>query len=181
MREKIAVLAGGTSCEREVSLISGKAVYDALSAIGYPVVLIDAVEDFMEKITRENVTFAFIALHGTFGEDGTVQRLLESEGIAYTGPGPEASETAFDKEAAQNLFKREGVRVPEFTILKSEAEIGKKAPFPLPVVVKPAKSGSSVGISIVHKTGDYEAACREGSRSRGHGQFHAECFSCSQL
>ena len=164
MREKIAVLAGGISCEREVSLISGKSVYDALSEIGYPVMLVDAVDGFMEKLTRENVTFAFIALHGTFGEDGTVQRLLEEKGIAYTGPGPEASQLAFDKEAAQALFKKEGVRVPDFAVLHSEAEIGKKALFPFPVVVKPCKAGSSVGVSIVREAGAYAQACRDAFR-----------------
>lgn len=161
MREKVAVLAGGPSCEREVSLISGKAVYDALSELGYPVLFVDAVDDFLPKLKRENVTFAFLALHGTFGEDGTVQRLLEKEGIGYTGPGPEASELAFDKEAAQTRLRNEGVRVPDFFILKSEKEITKKPALNFPLVVKPVKSGSSVGVTIVRDAGGYEKACRE--------------------
>jgi D-alanine-D-alanine ligase len=164
MKEKIAVLAGGTSCEREISLISGKAVYGALSELGYPVIFVDAVGDFMETLKRENATFAFIALHGTFGEDGTVQRLLEKEGIAYTGPGPEASELAFDKEAAQTLFQKEGIRVPPFFVLKSAADIGKKPPLGTPLVVKPAKAGSSVGVTLLKDPEGYETACCEAFR-----------------
>src|SRR3989338_10709762 len=99
--EKIAVLAGGPSCEREVSLISGRSVHEALLSLGQPALLVDAVGDFMETLIRENISLAFIALHGTFGEDGTIQRLLEKEGIAYTGPGPGVSERAFDKEISQ--------------------------------------------------------------------------------
>ncbi len=161
MKEKVAVLAGGSSCEREVSLISGRAVYEALSELGYPVVLVDAVGDFMAKLTEENVTFAFLALHGTFGEDGTVQRLLEAEGIAYTGPGPETSRLAFDKEAAQQTLEKTGVCVPPFIVLRSEADIKKKPPFGFPAVVKPAKAGSSVGVTIVREASGYEKACRE--------------------
>lgn len=161
MKEKMAVLCGGTSCEREVSLISGKAVFEALSELGYPVLLVDAVGDFMAKLKEENVTFAFIALHGTFGEDGTVQRLLEAEGIAYTGPGPEVSELSFDKEAAQKVLQAAGVRVPSFAVLKSEAEISAKPPFKLPVVVKPTKAGSSVGVTIVKEAADYKKACQK--------------------
>ncbi len=159
MKEKMAVLAGGTSCEREVSLISGKAVFEALSELGYPVLLVDAVGDFMSRLKRENVTFAFIALHGTFGEDGTVQRLLEAEGIAYTGPGPEASELAFDKEAAQQVLQKQGVRVPAFVVLHSEVDVASTLPFKFPVVVKPTRSGSSVGITIVREKAGYQEAC----------------------
>lgn len=159
----MAVLCGGTSCEREVSLVSGKAVYDALSGLGYPVLLVDAAGDFLPKLKSENVTFAFIALHGTFGEDGTVQRLLEAEGIAYTGPGPEASERAFDKERAQKTLAAAGVRVPEFAVLK-KGERASVPPFALPVVVKPAKAGSSVGVTIVREKGEYGPALEEAFR-----------------
>lgn len=164
MKEKLAVLAGGTSCEREISLISGKAVYDALSELGYPVIFVDARGDFAGRLRQENVTFAFIALHGTFGEDGQVQRLLEGEGIAYTGPSPEASERAFDKAFAQEQFQKEGVRVPPFFILRSSSEIPKELPFKVPVVVKPARSGSSVGITLVKERARLEEAVREAFR-----------------
>src|SRR3989338_1944704 len=93
-REKIAVLAGGASCEREISLISGQAVYEALLARGDDALLVDPADDFIPGRRRQGVTLAFIALHGEFGEDGAVQRLLEQAGIAYTGTGPDASEAA---------------------------------------------------------------------------------------
>ena len=164
MKEKVAVLAGGTSCEREVSLVSGKAVFEALTVLGYPVILVDAVDDFISKLQGENVTFAFLALHGTFGEDGTVQRLLESKGIAYTGPGPESSQLAFDKEVAQKTFEREGVRVAPFSILHSEEDLNKKPVFGFPCVVKPTKAGSSVGVTIVRDASGYKKACHEAFR-----------------
>ncbi len=159
MKEKIAVLAGGPSCEREISLISGQAVYDALSALGYPVVMIDPMGDFMDTLKKENVSLVFIALHGTFGEDGTIQRLLEKEGISYTGPGPQASEIAFNKEAAQRLFHRHGILVPPLFVLTSKEDISKQPPFGFPLVVKPAKAGSSVGVSILRNPEGYAQAC----------------------
>lgn len=164
IHEKIAVLAGGPSCEREVSLISGRSVYEALLSVGQSVILIDAVGDFMGTLKKENVSLAFIALHGTFGEDGTVQRLLEKEGIAYTGPGPAMSETAFDKAASQRLFLKERIRIPSFAVLKSPEECSVMAPIDFPLVVKPAKSGSSVGVSILEEPRGYEKACREAFR-----------------
>jgi D-alanine-D-alanine ligase len=162
--EKIAILAGGPSCEREISLISGRSVQEALLSLGQPVLLVDAVGDFMPKLKQENISFAFIALHGTFGEDGTVQRLLEKEGIAYTGSGPLASEKAFDKELSQCLFKKEGIRVPLFAVLRSVEEGSNGAPFDFPLVVKPAKSGSSVGVSILKEADGYKKACEEAFR-----------------
>ena len=159
--ERIAVLAGGTSCEREVSLVSGKNVLDALQSQGLQVLWVDAVGDFMSKLKEEKITLVFIALHGTFGEDGTVQRLLEKEGIAYTGPGPRASETAFDKYKTQVLLKREGISVPEFALLDNISQAKNNAPFDFPLVVKPTKSGSSVGVTILAGKEGYETACRE--------------------
>ena len=160
-KEKIAILAGGPSCEREISLISGKAVQEALEGLGYPVLMVDAVGDFMQKLKRERVSLAFIALHGTFGEDGTVQRLLEQERIAYTGSGPETSQMAFDKEISQRLFQKAGICVPPFAILRSASESSKKAPIDFPLVVKPTKSGSSVGVSILKDSSGYQKACEE--------------------
>ena len=159
--ERIAVLAGGTSCEREISLISGKNVFEALIAKGLNVLRVDAVGDFMTKLKEEKITLAFIALHGTFGEDGTVQRLLEKEGISYTGPGPRASELAFDKAKTQALLKQEGISVPEFTVLTGISQAKNKVPFGFPLVVKPAKAGSSVGVTILAQNEGYEEACRE--------------------
>ena len=163
-REKVAVMAGGPSCEREISLISGQAVLAALTAKGIPAIHLDPAEDFLRVLKKENISMVFLALHGTFGEDGTVQRLLEAEGILYTGSGVATSEAAFDKVKAQRLFQKTGVRVPEFAVVrKGEApRLPKKLSFP--VAVKPSTSGSSVGISMVMDAADYEKALVEAFR-----------------
>ncbi len=162
--ERIAVLAGGTSCEREISLISGRNVFQALQSKGLAVLWVDAVGDFIAQLKEEKITMAFIALHGVFGEDGTVQRLLEKEGIVYTGSGPGASELAFDKSKTQALFQREGISVPEFIALENISQIQNKIPFGYPRVVKPARCGSSVGVTILTQSDGYQAACREAFR-----------------
>ena len=162
--ERIAVLAGGPSCEREISLLSGRNVAEALRSKGIEPVWVDAVGDFMAQLKHEKITLAFIALHGTFGEDGTVQRLLEKEGILYTGPGPRASELAFDKSLSQDVFKKQGIRVPDFRVYKAIAEAPDRPVFEGPIVVKPTKSGSSVGVTIVTQTGAYRPALEEAFR-----------------
>jgi D-alanine-D-alanine ligase len=161
---RIAVLAGGVSCEREVSLISGKAVFDAFVSLGRDTVFIDAADDFIVQIRSSGATAVFIALHGTFGEDGTVQRLLEKEGIPYTGSGPQASEVAFDKSRAQALFAKAGLRVPEYRVLEKNAPRPATPFFAVPFVVKPASSGSSVGVTIVRRTEEAQAAYEEAFR-----------------
>ena len=163
-REKIAVLAGGTSCERDISLISGRNVLEALQSTGLNVLWVDAVGDFMDQLKRQKVTLAFLALHGTFGEDGTVQRLLEKERILYTGPGPRASELAFDKSKSQAILKKEGIGVPDFVSYTKISRAGVRSPFSLPVVVKPAKAGSSVGVTIVTDAAGYVPAVEEAFR-----------------
>ncbi len=158
---KIAVLAGGSSCEREISLISGKAVYEALKAKGYDVLFLDPVGDFVTTLKSQQVSMVFIALHGTFGEDGELQEMLDRAGISYTGSGPRASELAFDKSIAQALFKKEGILVPEFQIFKSTSEASAFTPNHFPWVIKPASAGSSVGIRIVSKKEDLPEAFAE--------------------
>lgn len=161
---RVAVLAGGVSCEREVSLVSGKAVFDALVSAGLDAVLLDAADDFISGIRSAGATEVFIALHGTFGEDGTVQRVLEKEGVPYTGSGPQASEIAFDKSRAQALFAAAGLRVPERRVLEKSAPRPATPPFAAPFVVKPASSGSSVGVTIVRRAEDAPAAYEEAFR-----------------
>ncbi len=161
---KIAVLAGGPSGEREVSLVSGQAVHDALKEKGYEVLLLDPAGDFIDVLKNENVSIAFNAVHGTFGEDGTLQRMLDEAGIAYTGDGPEVSEMAFDKARAQAVFAREGILVPENQILRDPSEAAKICVDRFPVVVKPSKSGSSVGVTIVQKREDLADAFEEAFR-----------------
>ena len=163
-KRKIAILAGGPSCEREISLISGRAVFDALYARGLEVFMLDPVGDFMGELKKQNVSVVFLALHGSFGEDGTVQRMLEEAGIVYTGSGIEASEVAFDKAKTQALLKKAAIKVPEFVVFENKKDAGVKSPLPYPCVIKPTKSGSSVGISIISKDEDYERAVKEAFR-----------------
>jgi len=144
---KIAVLKGGPSAEREVSLRSGAAVAKALREGGHEVEEID--------VTGPNIAVApkteavFLALHGTFGEDGQVQAILEKMGLPYTGSGVESSRLAFDKVATKKAFEAAGVPTPPCAIMrKGDASIPRlKQEFPW--VVKPSKQGSSVGVTIV--------------------------------
>jgi len=163
-REKIAVLAGGPSCEREISLISGQAVLEALTAKAISAVLLDPVGDFLSVLKKDNISMVFLALHGTFGEDGTIQRMLEEEGVIYTGTGIEASGIAFDKSRTQTLFQKAGIQIPEFVVLRKGESSSLPKNLSFPVVTKPSMCGSSVGISIVFDETDYEKAILEAFR-----------------
>ena len=156
--EKIVILAGGPSCEREISLISGNAVHEALTAMKIPAVLLDPVGDFLQLLKKENPSIVFLALHGTFGEDGTIQKILEDEGILYTGCGIATSETAFDKSRTQSLFQKKNIRVPMMMTIGQSEPIRLPETFSFPVVVKPATSGSSVGVTILFERAGYEKA-----------------------
>ncbi len=143
----IGVLMGGLSSEREISLKSGNAVLAGLLRTGYRAVPIDAGLDLAEQLKKERIEAAFIALHGRWGEDGTVQGLLEMMGIPYTGSGVLGSALAMDKCLDKMLLATLGVPTPDYKICASESD----GAFPLPFVVKPACEGSSVGISIVRE------------------------------
>ena len=152
----IAVLKGGPSSEHEVSLRTGAAIAEALrsSPRGYEVT--EVVVEGRDFVLPPNVDFVFIALHGTFGEDGEVQSLLEKRGIPYTGSGIAGSRIAFDKEASKDLFRSIGVPTPEGFILAKGATFPPE--FPLPVVVKPSRQGSTVGMSFVFEKSEIDAA-----------------------
>lgn len=146
----VAVLMGGTSTEREVSLRSGSAVARALTATGAHVTSVDVRGPNFNL--PASVDVAFIALHGAFGEDGQMQRLLESRGVPYTGSDVGASARAFDKIAAKQAFTAAKVRTPRYTVIeKSRPDTSVLRKWKLPLVVKPARQGSSVGVSIVRK------------------------------
>lgn len=153
MKEKIAVLLGGPSSEREISIKSGTAVYKALLSLGLDVVCIDVSDKPIEQIRRESAEIAFIALHGRFGEDGTIQEMLEQEEISYTGSGPQASRLAMDKLASRRIFQAAGLPVPEYAALSKGSDpdivIRELGSDPLPLVVKPNREGSSIGLSVV--------------------------------
>ena len=156
---KIAVLMGGPSAEREVSLKSGTAVANALATTGAKVVPVDIPETTF-SIPR-NTDVAFIALHGTFGEDGTIQRMLEDGSVAYTGSGPEASARAFDKVAAKTEFRNSNILTPKYEVFhREQTDFNRLAQLGFPLVVKPSRQGSSMGVSIVQEETHLEEACK---------------------
>ncbi len=141
--KRVAVLKGGPSAEREVSLASGAAVAGALRERGYDVTEVD-VADTAVKLPAD-VEAVFIALHGTFGEDGGVQAILEARGIPFTGSGSAASRAAFDKTASKRVFEKFGIATARYEVLAR----GQRRTLRLPVVVKPPRQGSSIGLSKV--------------------------------
>ena len=150
----VGVLMGGTSAERDVSLKSGASVLNALERLGYNARAVDVGNDICEVLGRENIEAAFLVLHGGTGEDGSIQGMLEVMGIPYTGSGVLASALAMDKLASKKFFLYEGLRVPEFEVLRK----GESPTFPLPFVVKPVSEGSSIGVDIVKKAEEVDTA-----------------------
>lgn len=152
MREygKIAVFAGGLSSEREISLKSGRAVYEALKKRNQDVSLVDIGNDVPGALRNTDADIVFIALHGRFGEDGTVQSILEEARISYTGSGVAASQLAIDKIASRELFLKSGLKAPSYKLLRTGAGIQDAChEFETPFVIKPQREGSSIGLSIV--------------------------------
>ena len=155
--KKIGVLCGGTSSEREISLMSGKAVYEAIKKLGFDVVLIDVDKNVSTKLVKEKIQIAYVILHGAMGEDGTIQGMLEIMGIAYTGCGVFSSAASIDKIISKKMF--EYAKIPTakwFTIEKNK-------PFDMPkfpVVVKPASQGSAIGVSIVKNKKEFKKAVK---------------------
>ncbi|MGE0754782.1 MAG: D-alanine--D-alanine ligase [Alphaproteobacteria bacterium] len=145
----VALLKGGWSAEREVSLNSGAACANALRANGYKVTEIDVAPDIAAKLAAAKPDVVFNALHGRFGEDGCVQGMLELMGIPYTHSGVLASAVAMDKPMAKRVFEAAGLRCPGGVTLTAEALLSGGDPLPRPFVVKPADEGSSVGVVIV--------------------------------
>jgi len=155
--KKIGVLMGGKSSEREISLKSGSAVLQSLLRSGYKAVGIDVSTDLADKLKKEKVETAFIALHGKWGEDGTVQGLLEMVGIPYTGSGVLGSSISLDKVLMKLILNGLRIPTPAYVICDS-VETPK---FPVPFVVKPANEGSTIGISIVRKKGETAKAIEQ--------------------
>jgi len=163
--KKIAVLMGGLSAEREVSLKSGAAVQQALKARGYQSIAVDVGRDLAEILVREQIEAAFIALHGRYGEDGCVQGLLELLQTPYTGSGVLASALAMHKLYSKQTFASAGILTAPFHLFKRGDTVELHAlSFPLPVVVKPVQEGSSVGISIVKQPEQLQPALAEAFR-----------------
>ena len=152
---KVAVLMGGQSAEREVSLMSGTGVLQALRASGVEAHAFDPAERDMGALKTEGYSRCFIALHGRFGEDGTVQGALELLGIPYTGSGVMASSMAIDKVMTKRLLVPEGLPMPTHVLLRrghySADDVNKAVDdLGLPLIVKPSREGSSIGLTKVH-------------------------------
>jgi D-alanine-D-alanine ligase len=154
---KIAVLKGGRSLERGVSLRSGARAEDALEALGHEVLPIDVGSDLVKRLSAERPDVAFVAMHGVGGEDGTAQELLEILGIPFTGPGAAACARCMDKSLAKHLIREAGVPTPDWFAFNQAAfrelgaadalgELERSLGFPL--VVKPSRGGSSLGIKF---------------------------------
>jgi D-alanine-D-alanine ligase len=164
---RVAVLAGGQSLERQVSLRSGARVRDALEQLGHDVIAIDVGPDLVERLTTTRPDVAFVALHGRDGEDGTVQEILELIGVPYTASGPSACMRCMDKVLAKHMLRDAGLSTPDFYAFSQTAfeSLGAAHALPaieerldFPVVVKPAAQGSALGIRFAPTAADVPAA-----------------------
>ncbi len=149
---------GGPGSEREVSLATGHGVAKALRSLGAKVFEIEVRDENFEL--PHDTDLAFIAIHGTFGEDGQLQRILQARGISYTGDGVRESEIAFDKIESKKHFDAAGVTTPRWEVI-APAE---RPAIPLPIVVKPPREGSTVGVVIVKEQGDLDGAVAEAAK-----------------
>ena len=158
----VAVLMGGVSSEREVSLASGKNVAEALRGRGHTVLEVVVNDETLNALWNAQPDVVFIALHGGFGEDGGMQALLESRGLPYTGSGVEASKLAMNKVASKEVFLSAGVPTPDYFGLSRNAPLSSHMVLAeklgLPVVVKPVAEGSSVGVTVVRKMDELAVA-----------------------
>ncbi|EAT10945.1 D-alanine--D-alanine ligase [Bermanella marisrubri] len=156
---KVAVILGGNSAEREVSLRSGEAIYQALIAQDIDAVKIDSARNLIGQLAEQKVDRAFIALHGVGGEDGTIQGLLEFYGIPYTGSGVKASAICMDKWRSKLIWQGLSLPTPKFTLVESLSDLKEFAnQVGYPLMVKPSLEGSSIGISKVASEAQLERA-----------------------
>ncbi|WXL25002.1 D-alanine--D-alanine ligase [Ectopseudomonas mendocina] len=162
---RVAVLFGGKSAERPVSLKSGAAVLDALQAAGVNAFGIDVGDDLLHRLNNEQIDRAFIVLHGRGGEDGSMQGLLECAGIPYTGSGILASALAMDKLRTKRVWLSLGLPTPAHAVLSSPDDCRKAAAeLGFPLIVKPAHEGSSIGMAKVEDIDGLIAAWKDASR-----------------
>ena len=188
---KIAIFVGGTSPEREVSKSSGKAIYEAIKSLGYKTVLIDPAygtnqpeddslffaekdfaqisnENYLKAVNSDlmkNVDLVFIALHGKWGEDGTIQSILELKGIKYTGSGVMSSAVAMDKLMSKILFQKNNVNTADWLMVKNNFVLDEvikkiKSRFGFPCVIKPNDQGSTVGLTIAKNESEVETSLK---------------------
>lgn len=169
-KDKIAVLMGGISHEREISLKTGRGISDALRSLDYNVFEIDTAENFMDYLKKIKPAVAMIALHGKYGEGGQIQGVLEIMGIPYTGSGVLASSLSLDKGKSKDFLKYLGVRTPDYVVIDTESNIDeillKKLEYP--IVVKPCHEGSSLGFSLVQNRKELAVAVAKAAEYENH-------------
>lgn len=168
-RSKIGVLMGGQSSEREVSLKTGEAVYRSLVRSGYDAVAIDVGTNLSNILAEQAIEIAFLALHGPGGEDGAIQGFLETLGIPYTGSGVRASAIGMHKVVTKTALEAQGIPVPRGTVVwrgtaPTLNRILTSCKLKLPIVVKPASQGSTIGVTIVRKPSQWKEALRVAHR-----------------
>lgn len=162
---KVAVMMGGSSAEREVSLMSGEGVLNALLSKGVDAHKFDPAEKPLSALKEEGFARVFNILHGPFGEDGTLQGALEALGMPYTGCGVMASAICMDKWRTKLLWKGAGLPIPEFELLTADSDFDAiEQQLGLPIFVKPSTEGSSIGITKVKEHGGLKAAYEEASK-----------------
>ncbi|QUI60480.1 D-alanine--D-alanine ligase [Wolbachia endosymbiont of Spodoptera picta] len=151
----IAILSGGFSCEREISLMSGKAVKKALDSLSYNAIEIDVDSNIAQKLKKTNPALAFIALHGPYGEDGCIQGLLEILGIKYTHSEVMASAVAMNKVMSKHIFHSLNIDTPRGYVISREDVLKNNIKVDYPYVLKPINEGSSIGVHMIFSHEDY--------------------------
>lgn len=155
---RVGVLYGGHSAERDVSIMSGEGVHEALRSQGVDAHLFDTGRHTLAELADAGFDRVFIALHGRYGEDGTIQGALELMRLPYTGSGPMASSLSMDKIMTKRVWLQHGLPTPGFVVLNSEADLSKAAPLGWPLMIKPPHEGSTLGITKVQKASELQDA-----------------------
>ncbi len=165
-QQRIGVIMGGTSAEREVSLRTGAAIVKALESCGYTVVAIDADKTLPARVVEEQIDVAFLAVHGRYGEDGTIQGMLELMQIPYTGSGVLASALAIDKAVTKRMVAQDGVTTPPATLVDEQCDVDAFITQcgHFPQVVKPVREGSTLGIAIAKDADELKQAIEQARR-----------------
>jgi D-alanine-D-alanine ligase len=164
---RVAVLYGGWAAERPISLISGQAVFEGLQRKGLDVELIDVDQSIMQRLAADQFDRAFIVLHGRGGEDGVIQGALEVLGMPYTGSGVMASALGMDKFRTKLVWQALGLPTPGFRLLQQETDLVELQDLGLPLMIKPAHEGSSIGMSKVNSIAELEAAWHKAQQYDG--------------
>ena len=161
---RVGVLMGGTAAEREVSLVSGQAVYEALLQQGVNAIAIDIKDNAPEQLAAEHLDRVFNILHGRGGEDGVIQGLLETMGLPYTGSGVMGSAISMDKYRSKLIWQGMGLPTPGFALIASAADIPAAVELGFPLMVKPVHEGSSIGMACVDDVKALETAWKEAAK-----------------